>query len=131
MGSTSDQPAALRAWHRIVESKDAGGLDDLLADDVVFRSPAVFAPQEGKPITTAYLTAALDVLGPTLRYVHEWNDGSSAILEFEADLDGVLVHGIDMLRWNSDDRLVGFTVMVRPLRGLERLIQHMGRRLAG
>lgn len=126
----SDQPAAVHAWHRVVGSKDAGLLADLLADDVVFRSPAVFAPQEGKSITTAYLTAALHVLGPTLRYTRQWHDDSGAVLEFEADLDGVAVHGIDMLRWDDEDRLTSFTVMVRPKRGLEQLILRMGEQLS-
>jgi hypothetical protein len=126
----SDEPAAVHAWHRLVGSPDAGLLDDLLAEDVVFCSPAVFAPQEGKAITTVYLTAALEVLGPTLRYTHQWHDDSSAVLEFEADLDGVVVHGIDMIRWNDDDKLTSFTVMVRPVRGLEQLILRMGERLS-
>jgi len=126
----ADGAAALAAWHRVAESKDASLLDALLADDVVFRSPAVFKPQEGKAITTVYLTAALQVLGPTLHYVHEWHDDSSAVLEFEADLDGVAVHGIDMFRWNADDKITSFTVMVRPIRGLEALIGQMRERLA-
>ena len=126
----SDQPAALRAWHDIVKSKDPVGLDALLADDVVFRSPAVFKPQEGKAITTVYLSAALAVLGPTLRYVGEWSDATSAVLEFEADLDGTVVHGVDMLRWNADKKLTGFTVLVRPMRGLEALMPRMAEQLA-
>jgi len=36
-----------------------------------------------------------------------------------------------MLRWNSDNRLTSFTVLVRPMRGLEKLIELMGRQLAG
>jgi hypothetical protein len=126
----SGPPAPLRAWHGVVESKDPGQLDELLAEDVVFRSPAVFAAQEGKPVTTLYLSAALIVLGPTLRYRHEWYDETSAVLEFEADLDGIVVHGVDMLRWNDAGRLTSFTVMVRPMRGLERLIALMGAQLA-
>jgi hypothetical protein len=63
----------------------------LLADEVVFRSLAVFAPQEGKALTTGYLSAALKVLIASLRYVAQWHDHSSAVLEFEADLDGVCV----------------------------------------
>lgn len=118
-------PSAVRAWHEIVRTKDVSRLGDLLADDVVFRSPAVFTPQEGKPVTTAYLTAAVAVLGPTLRYVHEWYDETSAILEFEAEVDGRFVHGIDKLEWNADGKLVRFTVLVRPLRGLEALIERM------
>jgi hypothetical protein len=125
-----DQPAALRAWHEIVVAKDPALLDDLLADEVEFRSPAVFAPQKGKALTTLYLSGALVVLGPSLRYVGEWYDEQSAVLEFEADLDGVYVQGVDMLRWDADGKLVSFTVMVRPLRGLEKLIELMGRQLA-
>ena len=115
-------PAALRSWHAVVESRDPALLDDLLADDVVFRSPAVFTPQQGKAVTAHYLSSALAVLGPTLRYVGEWYDHTSAVLEFEAELDGVYVQGVDMLRWN-DDGLVSFTVMVRPLRGLQKLME--------
>jgi hypothetical protein len=126
----TEQPSALRAWHAVVAERDAELLDDLLADDVVFRSPAVFTTQRGKALTTHYLTSALAVLGPTLSYVGEWYDGASAVLEFEAELDGVYVHGVDMLGWNADGRLVSFTVMVRPLRGLQKLIELMAAQLA-
>ena len=124
-----DQPAPLRRWHAVVESKDPALLDELLADEVVFRSPAVFAPQEGKALTTGYLTAALKVLGPSLRYVSQWHDDASAVLEFEADLDGVYVQGVDILRWGGDGKLVSFTVMVRPMRGLQKLIELMALQL--
>jgi len=120
-----DQPAAVRSWHAVVGSRDLA----LLADDVVFRSPAVFAPQPGKVLTARYLAAAMAVLGPSLRYVSEWHDQGSAVLEFEAELDGIYVQGVDMLRWNSDGKLVSFTVMVRPMRGLQKLIELMGRQL--
>ena len=127
----SEQPSVVRAWHAVVESGDPALLGGLLADDVVFRSPAVFAPQEGKDLTTLYLRGAMAVLGPTLRYVGEWYGPSSAVLEFEAELDGLYVHGVDMLRWNDDDRLTGFTVMVRPMRGLTKLVELMQRQLTG
>jgi hypothetical protein len=120
----------VRAWHAVVQSGDAGLLDDLLADDVVFRSPAVFKPQEGKAVTTRYLTSAMAVLGPSLRYVGEWHGETTAVLEFEADLDGVYVQGVDMLRWNSEDQLIAFTVMVRPMRGLNKLVELMAQELA-
>jgi hypothetical protein len=125
----ADQPSALRSWHAVTAARDPALLDALLADEVEFRSPAVFAPQKGKALTTLYLAGALRVLGPSLRYVGEWYDESSAVLEFEADLDGVYVQGVDMLRWNTDSKLISFTVMVRPLRGLEKLIELMRRQL--
>jgi hypothetical protein len=121
----ADPPLAVRRWHAVVESGDLALLDDLLAEDVAFRSPAVFRPQEGKALTTMYLAGALKVLGPTLRYVGEWHAPDSAVLEFEADLEGVFVQGVDLMRWNADGRLTSFTVMVRPLRGLEKLIELM------
>lgn len=123
------QPAAVRAWHEIAATRDPALLADLLADDVVFCSPAVYQPQVGKAVTTAYLVAALAVLGPTLRYAEQWHNERSAVLEFEADLDGTFVQGVDMLRWNDDDRLVEFTVLVRPLRGLQTLVERMGAQL--
>jgi hypothetical protein len=125
-----DQPAALSRWHAVVKSKDPALLDGLLADEVVFRSPAVFAPQEGKALTSSYLSAALKVLGPSLRYVGQWHDNASAALEFEADLDGIYVQGTDILRWNAEGQLVSFTVMVRPLRGLQKLVELMALQLA-
>jgi hypothetical protein len=123
------RPPAVAAWHAIAESRDPAGLDALLADDCVFRSPAVHTPQEGKALTTAYLSAAIVVLGPTLTYRHEWVDESSAVLEFTATVDGMDVHGIDMMRWGDSDRLVEFTVMVRPMKGLQALVSAMGAEL--
>jgi SnoaL-like protein len=128
--SMSDQPAPLRRWHAVVESKNPALLDDLLADEVVFRSPAVFAPQHGRALTASYLTAALTVLRPTLHYVSQWHDQAGAVLEFEADLDGVYLQGVDILRWNTQGNLVSFTVMVRPLRGLQKLVELMAVQLA-
>ena len=128
------RPEPLAAWHRIAEARDAAGLDALLADDVVFRSPAVHTPQEGKAITTAYLTAAIHVLGPQLRYLDEWySDGpdgdGSAVLEFETVIGDKTVHGVDMMRWGADGRLTSFTVMARPFKGLEALIGAMAAEL--
>ena len=125
------RPAPVAAWHAVAESRDPAGLADLLADDVVFRSPAVHTPQEGKALATAYLSAAMVVLGPTLDYVREWYADDSAVLEFRADLDGITVHGVDMITWGADGRLTDFTVMVRPFKGLQKLIELMALQLAG
>jgi hypothetical protein len=123
------RPSPVEAWHRVAASRDPAGLDELLADDVVFRSPAVHTPQEGKAVTTAYLAAAMVVLGPGLRYVDEWYGEGSAVLEFESVVDGLTVHGVDMLRWGDDGRLTSFTVMVRPMKGLHALVAAMGAEL--
>jgi hypothetical protein len=121
----SSRPAPVQAWHDVAAARDPAGLDALLADDVVFRSPAVHAPQEGKALTTTYLAAAMVVLWPGLRYVDEWYGEGGAVLEFESVVDGLTVHGVDMLRWGEDGRLTSFTVMVRPMKGLQALVAAM------
>lgn len=122
-------PVAVQRWCAIAEAKDASQLPGILADNVVFRSPVVHTPQEGRALTTSYLRAALAVLGPSLYYHRAWISDTSAVLEFSAELDGLQVHGIDMIAWDEHDRLVEFTVMVRPMKGLNRLIELMGARL--
>ena len=44
----------LTMWHRIVETHDASGLNELLAEDVAFYSPVVHTPQRGKKLTAWY-----------------------------------------------------------------------------
>ena len=123
-------PAAVATWHEIVRTGDSELLQSLLTDDVVFRSPAVHTPQAGRALTTMYLEAALVVLGPNLQYHREWFGTDSAVLEFTTVLDDVEVHGVDMMTWGDDDRLVDFAVMVRPQKGLAKVIERMGAELA-
>ena len=60
----------IATWHKLVETRDAAGLDNILDENVVFHSPVVHTPQAGKPITTLYLTAALHVLNnETFKYL--------------------------------------------------------------
>ncbi|MEE2057176.1 nuclear transport factor 2 family protein [Rhodococcus artemisiae] len=124
-----DRPHVIRAWHALMERPDPDVLQALLAPGVVFRSPAVHTPQEGTDRTFSYLWAAIQVFGPGLDYWHEWHDESSAVLMFTAVVDGLTVEGVDIVRWDADDRIVEFTVMVRPYKGLQALIGAMGRKL--
>ena len=117
-------------WHDIVRAQDPDLLDDLLADTVVFRSPAVHTPQAGRERTKAYLSAALSVLGPGLTYHREWRREQSAVLEFTTTIDDIEVHGIDMIEWDDALHITEFTVMARPTKGLQVLIEHMGAELA-
>jgi hypothetical protein len=123
-------PAAVATWHEIVRTNDRELLQSLLTDDVVFRSPAVHTPQAGRALTTMYLEAALVVLGPNLQYHREWFGTDSAVLEFTTVIDDIEVHGVDMMTWGDDDRLVDFAVMVRPQKGLAKVIERMGAELA-
>jgi len=124
------RPVTVQRWHDIVADRDPAAIDDFLAEDAVFRSPAVHTPQVGRATAAAYLRAALVVLGPGLRYEAEWYGEGSAVLEFVTVVGGRDVHGVDMIRWGADGRVTEFTVMVRPLRGLQALVEEMGAELA-
>lgn len=126
---SSGRPAVVSAWHAYAADPDRERLRALLAPDVTFRSPAVQTPQEGPQVTEAYLWAALQVLGPTIEYVHEWYDESSAVLLFTATIDGRDVSGVDIISWNEAGKIVDFTVMARPFKGLQALITAMGEEL--
>jgi hypothetical protein len=123
-------PKALARWHEIVAARDTSGLDVLLADDVVFQSPAVHTPQVGKAVTKRYLVAALRVLNSdSFRYVGEWSDEHSAVLEFETVIEGLQLNGVDMIHWDATGRIVRFKVMVRPVKALMALMPLMAKEL--
>ncbi len=116
----------VKAWHRLVQDRNPRGLDVLLDDDAVFVSPVIHTPQRGRRITTAYLTAAFHVFfNSTFRYVREIIGPSDAMLEFETEIDGILVNGVDIIRWNEAGRIVEFKVMLRPLKAINLVQQRM------
>jgi len=121
----------LETWHRLVRSNDASGLPELIAEDAVFHSPVVHAPQHGRKLTVMYLSAAFKVFfNPTFRYVREIVGPRDAMLEFETEIDGIRVNGVDIIRWNEADQIVDFKVMIRPLKGVNVIHQKMGELLA-
>jgi hypothetical protein len=121
----------IEAWHHLVEARDPSGLDGLLAGDVVFVSPVVHAPQHGKAITMAYLGAAFQVFfNSSFRYVREILGESDAMLEFETEIDGVLVNGVDIIKWNPHGKITEFRVMIRPLKAISVVHAQMGAMLA-
>ena len=118
-------------WHGLVKANDPSGLDDLLADDAVFISPVVHTPQRGKALAKAYLGAAFGVFfNASFRYVREIVGDSDAMLEFETEIDGVLVNGVDIIKWNAHGQIVEFKVMIRPLKAITMIHERMGAMLA-
>lgn len=113
----------LAAWHQLVQDRNVKGLDSLLADGVVFHSPAVDTPLRGKAIALQNLTAAFRVFfGGSFRYVREVTGNRDAVLEFQAEIDGVSLNGVDMITWDDTGKIVEFKVMMRPLKAI-RLMQ--------
>lgn len=124
-------PAIIERWLAVIKDGRIEDLDDLLAEDAVFYSPAVFTPQQGRAKTSMYLRAAEKVFSATdFHYVEMWFGEHSAVLEFAAVLDGVTVEGIDMIHWNDEDKITSFKVMIRPIKGLQALMPRMAELLA-
>jgi SnoaL-like domain len=116
----------VKTWHRLAASRDPSGLNDLLAEEAVFHSPVVHTPQQGRKLTALYLSAAFQVFfNPTFRYVREIIGESDAMLEFETQIDGITVNGVDIIKWNDAGRIVEFKVMLRPLKAINLIHQRM------
>lgn len=118
-------------WHQHLRGELPGGLESLLADEVVFYSPVVYTPQRGKAITMLYLQAAGVALpgeqtGPgSFAYTKQVLSGDTAVLEFETTVAGKYVNGVDIIRCDDDGRIVEFRVMIRPLQAVNAVHEQM------
>ena len=117
----------IEKWHEIVESGESEKLSDLIDNDCIFFSPVVFSPQEGKELTIKYLSAAALVFGDeSFKYTKEIVNENNACLEFELELDGIKINGVDLISWNEDNKINEFKVLIRPLKGVQLIHQLMG-----
>ena len=132
MAQMSQAHAGLKQWHEVIEAgSTVEALSEILHDDVVFHSPVVHTPQIGRAITTAYLTAASKTLGnSSFQYLREVVGDQTVVLEFQTEMDGIRVNGIDMISFDSDGKIVDFKVMVRPLKAVNKVWEMMGTQLA-
>ena len=122
---------ALDKWYGYMKSHDPAALWELLHPDAVFESPVVHTPQRGRDITFKYLSGAEKVLGgPGFRYIGEWRSATGAVLEFENEIEGIRINGVDIISFSDDDRIAHFKVMVRPLKAINLLHRLMGEQLA-
>jgi len=118
--------SVLHTWHEVARTRNVAGLDALLADEVVFHSPVVHTPQVGKKITKLYLAAAFQVFfNESFRYVREIVGPRDAALEFQVEIDGIAVNGLDLIQWNDAGQIVEFKVMIRPLKAINLIHQKM------
>ena len=114
----------LHAFRAAVERADMDAAVALLADDVVFRSPAVFKPYEGRETVATILRTVFGVF-EDFRYTDELDGERIEALLFEARVGDRSLQGIDLLRAAADGQIAEFTVMVRPASGLIALAERM------
>ncbi len=120
----------LHRWHEVVRLRDPLLLHDLLDADVVFHSPVLHRPVEGRELVTLYLAGAMQVLGDRFRYVRQLESGDHAVLEFESVIDGLIVNGVDMITFDEAGRITDFKVMLRPLSATMAVKERMAALLA-
>ena len=127
----SEVPAVIERWLQVIEGGPDGQLEEMLADDAVFSSPAVFSPQRGQALTAAYLRAAGQMFAGTgFHYVEKWYGENSAVLHFAAEVGGLSLEGIDMIHWNDEGSITSVKVMIRPFKALQAVIGTMAELLA-
>lgn len=129
--SFSQTKQSIQKWHHMLESRDMSILNDLLADDVVFRSPVAYSPYPGKQVVMFILTNVIQIF-ENFTYHREFytEDEQSVVLEFSANVGEKKLKGIDMIRFNEQGQIIDFEVMIRPKSGLEALAAQMGQRMA-
>lgn len=122
---------AVQRWHTMLQNHDMSILSELLADDVVFRSPVAYQPYAGKQVVFFILTNVIQVF-ENFTYHREFytSDGESVVLEFSANVGDKKIKGVDIIRFDASGQIVDFEVMLRPKSGLEALAAQMGQRMA-
>jgi hypothetical protein len=110
------------------EGKDFSAIDELFSEDVVFRSPVVFKPYEGREAVAMLLGAVVQVF-EDFRYTDQVETGDGAALAFSARVGDRELDGIDYLHFDSDGRVDSMAVYVRPMSGVNALAEAMKRKL--
>jgi hypothetical protein len=118
-------------FRHAIESRDLDAVLAMTREDVIFRSPVVFSPYEGREPLRQILRAVLEVF-EDFRYVREIGapDASDHALVFEARVGDKRVEGCDFIRLDDDGAIAELTVMVRPMSAMLTLAEAMKAQLA-
>jgi hypothetical protein len=103
------------AFRSAVESGDVDGVLALVSPDVVFNSPVVYRPYQGREVLGVILRAVMRVF-KEFRYEREIGAEGAAdhALLFRARVGDRELHGCDFLHFGRDGLIEELTVMVRP-----------------
>jgi SnoaL-like domain len=103
-------------FRRAIEARDVDAAVALLREDVVFHSPVVFTPYQGREALRRILEAVATVF-EDFRYVREIgaDDANDHALVFEARVGDKQLEGCDLIQVDDTGAISELTVMVRPL----------------
>ena len=127
VGRTAAAGAA--AFRQAIEQQDMAALLQTLAPDVIFHSPIVHSPYEGRDAVAPLLRAIVHVFAD-FRYVAEYSAPNGHVLQFQTRVGDRQLEGVDILTFDDAGLVREFTVMVRPYSAATALREAMAARLA-
>jgi limonene-1,2-epoxide hydrolase len=121
----------MHPFRAAIEARDMDAAVALLSDDVVFRSPVVFKPYQGREAVAPLLRAVSQVF-EDFRYVREigCEDAADHALVFQARVGDRQIEGSDFLHTDEHGLIDELAVMVRPLSATLALAEAMKAQLA-
>jgi hypothetical protein len=119
---------AASRFREAAEKKDIASASELLAEDVVFHSPATFHPFVGRETVTRLLEIVADTF-EDFRYTDGLESDPVHALIFRAAIGGREIEGLDLIRLGADGLIEDFTVMLRPISGLLPFAQAIGEKV--
>jgi hypothetical protein len=121
----------MKEFRSAIERRDLDAVVALLARDVVFRSPIVYAPYNGREQVRVLLSAVARVF-EDFSYSRQiaGGDGADHAYVFRARVGDREVEGCDFVHTNDEGLIDELYVMVRPLSGAVALADAMKRELA-
>ncbi|MDN3203764.1 hypothetical protein [Algoriphagus sediminis] len=124
----------VKKWNELFKTGNLEGLKDLLDRQTVFYSPLVFKPQVGRALTSLYLKSAYKMFfgigNNSFKYIREIHSDTDTMLEFTCEIEGVLINGVDLIKWNEKGKIQEIKVMIRPNKAIEKVKEKMSENMA-
>ena len=124
----------VKKWNELFKTGNLEVLKDLLDRQAVFYSPLVFKPQVGRALTSLYLKSAYKMFfangNNSFKYVREIHSETDTMLEFTCEIEGVLINGVDLIKWNAKGKIQEIKVMIRPNKAIEKVKEKMSENMA-
>lgn len=132
----------ISSFRKAIEARDIAAASRALAPDVMFLSPVVPRPYQGREKVTKLLEV-LEQVFEEFRYTNELvgealygdlpadrSDRTQALI-FSASVGGKRLQGLDLLTYDESGMVSSLMVMVRPLPAAMTLARMVGARMTG
>jgi hypothetical protein len=106
------QEESLANWHRFIQQHDEHALAAALSEEVVYHSPLLWAPNNGKTPTIVNLTSAARVL-EDFTYHQQFTGDNSVAFVFSAHIGAIQMRGVDIIQFGSDGLISHLEVCLR------------------